>query len=54
MCFYATILKDGDKNSAYYRGKPTTTPDGSDDEVTCYAETGLMHVLIVWPEYFSE
>jgi len=39
VCFYVTVLKDGGTYRAYYRGKPTTTPDGTDDEVTCYAES---------------
>jgi hypothetical protein len=39
VCFYVTVLKDGGTYRAYYRGKPTTTPDGTDDEVTCTAES---------------
>src|SRR6185503_10452803 len=36
---YVTVLQDGDKYRLYYRGKPGNSPDGSDDEVTCYAES---------------
>ena len=39
VCFYVTVLRDGGAYRAYYRGKPTTTPDGTDDEVTCTAES---------------
>ena len=36
---YVTVLQDGGKCRLYYRGKPGNSPDGSDDEVTCYAES---------------
>lgn len=36
---YVTILKDGDKYRAYYRGNPTAGADGSVGETTCYAES---------------
>lgn len=36
---YVTILKDGDKFRAYYRGNPTAGADGSLGETTCYAES---------------
>jgi hypothetical protein len=36
---YFTVLKDGLKYLLYYRGKPNATPDGADDESTCYAES---------------
>ncbi len=36
---YATIVRIGDKLRAYYRGKPIANKDGSDDEVTCCAES---------------
>ena len=39
FCAYATILKDGDKYRAYYRGNPAAGADGSAGECTCYAES---------------
>jgi hypothetical protein len=39
FCAYVTILKDGDKFRAYYRGNPKAGADGSPQEVTCYAES---------------
>ncbi|MCB1276590.1 hypothetical protein [Prosthecobacter sp.] len=36
---YASIVRIGDKLRAYYRGKPVANKDGSDDEVTCCAES---------------
>ncbi len=39
FCAYVTVLHDGDTYRMYYRGKPNATPDGSRDEVTCYAES---------------
>ena len=37
FCAYVTVLHDGDTYRMYYRGKPSARPDGSLDEVTCYA-----------------
>ena len=37
--FYPTVLSDDGSFRAYYRGKPITSRDGTDDEVTCYAES---------------
>ena len=37
--FYVTVLQDGDTYRMYYRGKTGETPDGTPDEVTCYAES---------------
>jgi len=39
FCAYVTVLHDGDTYRMYYRGKPSARPDGSLDEVTCYAES---------------
>jgi hypothetical protein len=39
FCAYVTILKDGDKFRAYYRGNPAAGADGSAGETTCYAES---------------
>ena len=39
VSFYPTVIKDGYLYRAYYRGKPASTPDSSQDEVTCYAES---------------
>lgn len=39
VSFYPTVMKDGYLYRAYYRGKPASTPDSSQDEVTCYAES---------------
>ncbi len=37
FCGYATIIKDGDKYFAYYRGLPLPRADGSERETTCVA-----------------
>ena len=36
---YVTVLKDADRYRCYYRGNPVSGRDGSDTEVTCYAES---------------
>ena len=36
---YVTVIKDGNTFRMYYRGLPKAGRDGSDDEVTCYAES---------------
>lgn len=36
---YVSIVRIGDKLRAYYRGKPVANKDGSDDEVTCCADS---------------
>jgi hypothetical protein len=36
---YSTLLRDGDRVRAYYRGSPTAGQDGQPTEVTCYAES---------------
>jgi hypothetical protein len=36
---YSTIIKDNDIYRLYYRGMPSVGGDGSDKEVTCYAES---------------
>lgn len=36
---YTTIILDGDLYRMYYRGVPAAGKDGSDSEVTCYAES---------------
>ena len=36
---YVTVLQDGSRYRCYYRGNPTAGQDGSDTEVTCYAES---------------
>jgi hypothetical protein len=36
---YTTIIKDSNLYRMYYRGIPTAGSDGSDAEVTCYAES---------------
>lgn len=36
---FATALFDGSVYRLYYRGKPRVGPDGTPDEVTCYAES---------------
>jgi hypothetical protein len=36
---YATVIKDGDLFRMYYRGLPIAGKDGSENEVTCYAES---------------
>lgn len=39
FCGYGTILKDGERFRAYYRGLASAGRDGSADEVTCVAES---------------
>jgi hypothetical protein len=39
FCGYVTVFRDGDFYRMYYRGLPKAGRDGSDDEVTCYAES---------------
>ncbi len=39
FCGYVTVLKDGNLIRCYYRGNPTAGRDGSESEVTCYAES---------------
>lgn len=39
FCGYVTVLKDKNLFRMYYRGLPKAGRDGSDDEVTCYAES---------------
>jgi hypothetical protein len=39
FCGYVTVLKDGGRYRAYYRGLPEAKKDGSNFEVTCYAES---------------
>lgn len=36
---YVTIVRAGERLRAYYRGKPAADRDGSDNEVTCCAES---------------
>jgi hypothetical protein len=36
---YVTVLHDGERYRCYYRGNPAAGRDGSDTEVTCYAES---------------
>jgi hypothetical protein len=36
---YVTIIHEGEKFMAYYRGVPAAGEDGNDAEVTCYAES---------------
>lgn len=36
---YVTVLHDGDLFRCYYRGNPVAGRDGSETEVTCYAES---------------
>lgn len=36
---YVTIIKDGERFCAYYRGEPEAGKDGNIGEVTCYAES---------------
>jgi len=38
-CGYVTVLKAGETFRMYYRGLPQAGKDGSDVEVTCYAES---------------
>lgn len=35
---YTTIVRDGERLYAYYRGKPLADRDGSNSEVTCRAD----------------
>lgn len=37
---YTTIIQDGNRYRAYYRGLPTAGKDGTDTETTCMAESG--------------
>jgi len=39
FCGYCTVIRDGDKYRFYYRGLPEAGRDGSEREVTCYAES---------------
>ncbi len=39
FCGYVSVLQNGDFFQAYYRGLRTAGKDGSDAEVTCYAES---------------
>ncbi|MGQ9575274.1 MAG: hypothetical protein ACUVUC_08150 [Thermoguttaceae bacterium] len=39
FCGYCTVIKDGELYRMYYRGKPRAGRDGSQDELTCYAES---------------
>ena len=39
FCGYATVIQDGPLFRLYYRGLPRSGQDGSDAEVTCYAES---------------
>ena len=39
FCGYATVLRVGSLYRVYYRGLPASGSDGSDDEVTCCAES---------------
>ncbi|MBN2591902.1 MAG: hypothetical protein JXA81_00235 [Sedimentisphaerales bacterium] len=39
FCGYCTIINDKDKYRFYYRGLPEAGRNGSDKEVTCYAES---------------
>ncbi|HOZ46525.1 MAG TPA: hypothetical protein PLO37_06085 [Candidatus Hydrogenedentes bacterium] len=39
FCGYVTVLDDGGTYRMYYRGLPKAGKDGSDLEVTCYAES---------------
>jgi hypothetical protein len=38
-CGYFTVIQDGARFRMYYRGLPESGRDGSDSEVTCYAES---------------
>ena len=38
-CGYVTVFQDGDRYRMYYRGLPEAGKDGSNNEVTCYAES---------------
>jgi hypothetical protein len=39
FCGYVTVIKDGDTYRLYYRGRPVAGKDGTNDEVTCVAES---------------
>ena len=39
FCGYCTIIKDGDRFMAYYRGRPEAGADGDPGEVYCLAES---------------
>lgn len=39
FCGYTTVIKDDNLFRMYYRGLPTAGKDGTDAEVTCYAES---------------
>ena len=39
FCGYFTVIRDEDKYRFYYRGLPEAGRDGSEREVTCYAES---------------
>lgn len=39
FCAYFTIIRDGQKYRAYYRGLPAAGMEGARSEVTCYAES---------------
>jgi hypothetical protein len=39
FCGYATVLRDGPLYRLYYRGLPAAGGDGSNREVTCYAQS---------------
>lgn len=39
FCGYTTIIKDDNRFRMYYRGLPAAGKDGTDAEVTCYAES---------------
>ena len=39
FCGYTTVFQDGDRFRMYYRGLPRAGRDGTDAEVTCYAES---------------
>ena len=39
FCGYVTVIKDGEKYRMYYRGLPVSGKDGTNTEVTCYAES---------------
>ncbi|HEO71437.1 MAG TPA: hypothetical protein ENN80_09245 [Candidatus Hydrogenedentes bacterium] len=38
-CGYVTVFQDGERYRMYYRGLPVAKADGSNNEVTCYAES---------------
>lgn len=38
-CGYVTVFKEADRYRMYYRGLPEAGKDGSNNEVTCYAES---------------